>query len=144
MDLKQISKRLVIVGTLLIWIIKFVVRPLSLFDDPARFFLNIAPNLFGSFLIPFGAYWLFSGKNYLVARIFRIQSAYDLRLVCVMGLGMLIVNEYLQLIPIFGRTFDFYDILSSVVGLATSYFIFSRMQQKQRVSTSQTRVVNGE
>ena len=86
MELKHISKWFVIIGTLFIWTIKFVVRPLHLFDDPMRFFFNIAPNLFGSFLIPFGAYWFFSGRNFLVARLFRIQSSYDLRLVCIMGL----------------------------------------------------------
>lgn len=137
MELKQISKRLVIAGALLICIIKLIIRPLALFDDPTRFFLGIAPNLFGSFLIPFGAYWFFSGRNFLVARIFRIQSPYDLRLVCIMGLGMLIINEYLQLIPVFGRTFDFYDIIFSMVGLLTSYFVFSRIQQRQAVRTNQ-------
>ncbi|MBL7742602.1 MAG: hypothetical protein JNN00_03920 [Chitinophagaceae bacterium] len=130
MELKQSSKLVLITGTLVIWAVKFLIRPLHLFDDPAKFFLGIAPNLFGSFLIPFGAYWLFSGRNYLVARIFRIQSAYDLRLVCVMGFGMLVVNEYLQMIPFFGRTFDYYDILFSSVGLTASYFVFNRLQQR--------------
>ena len=73
MELKQISKRLIITGTLVIWAIKFIIRPMNLFDDPTRFVLNIAPNLLGSFLIPFGAYWFFSGKNFLVARIFKIR-----------------------------------------------------------------------
>ena len=104
MELKQISKRLIITGTLVIWAIKFIIRPMNLFDDPTRFVLNIAPNLLGSFLIPFGAYWFFSGKNFLVARIFKIETTYDLRLVCLLGFGMLIINEYLQLIPFFGRT----------------------------------------
>lgn len=136
MEIKQISKRLVIAGTLLIWAIKFIIRPLSLFDDPTRFFLNIAPNLFGSFLIPFGAYWFFSGRNFFIARVFRIQSAYDLRLVCIMGLGMLIINEYLQLIPFFGRTFDLFDIIFSMVGLVTSYFVFTKIQQRYGVQTN--------
>lgn len=135
MELKRISKRLVIIGTLIIWAIKFIIRPLSLFDDPIRFFLNIAPNLFGSFLIPFGAYWFFSGRNFFIARVFRIQSSYDLRLVCIMGMGMLIINEYLQLIPIFGRTFDLYDIIFSMVGLLTSYFAFSKVQQRYAVQS---------
>lgn len=130
MELKLISKWFVITGTLVIWTIKFIIRPLHLFDDPTRFFLGIAPNLFGSFLIPFGAYWFFSGRNYMVARIFRIQSAYDLRLVCVLGFGMLIVNEYLQLIPFFGRTFDYNDIIFSSIGLMASYFVFGRIQQR--------------
>jgi hypothetical protein len=134
MELKQVSKWFVITGTLFIWMIKFVIRPLYLFDDPVRFFFNIAPNLFGSFLIPFGAYWFFSGRNFLLARIFRIQSSYDLGMVCMMGFGMLVVNEYLQLIPFFRRTFDYNDILFSSVGLAASYFVFGKIQSRIRRS----------
>lgn len=133
MELKRISRRLVIAGTLLIWIIKFIVRPLYPVHDPVLFFLGIAPNLLGSFLIPFGAYWFFGGRDFWVARLFRIQSAYDLQLVCLMGMGMLIVNEYLQLIPFFGRTFDLYDIVFSSVGLLSSWLVFGRLQQRYRM-----------
>jgi hypothetical protein len=132
MELKQISKWFIIAGTLIIWTIKFIVRPMHLFDDPTRFFLNIAPNLLGSFLIPFGAYWFFSGRNFLVARVFKIETPYDLRLVCLLGFGMLIVNEYLQMIPFFGRTFDYNDILFSSVGLLASSFVFGKIQSRKR------------
>ena len=132
MELKQISKWFIITGTGVIWTIKYIVRPLQLFDDPTRFFLNIAPNLLGSFLIPFGAYWFFCGRNYLVARIFKIETSYDLRLVCLLGFGMLIVNEYLQRIPFFGRTFDLNDILFSSVGLLASNFVFGKLQTRNR------------
>lgn len=132
MELKQISKWFIITGTLVIWAIKFIVRPMQLFDDPTRSFLNIAPNLLGSFLIPFGAYWFFSGRNFLVARVFKIETPYDLRLVCLLGFGMLIVNEYLQLIPFFGRTFDYNDILFSSVGLLASSFVFGKIQSRKR------------
>jgi hypothetical protein len=136
MELKHISKWFIIAGTLLIWAIKYIIRPMHLFDEPVKFFLGIAPNLFGSFLIPFGAYWFFSGRNYLVARIFRIQSPYDLRLVCVLGFGMLVVNEYLQLIPFFGRTFDYNDIVFSSVGLTVSWLAFGRLQQHYQVQVN--------
>ncbi|HYC39717.1 MAG TPA: hypothetical protein VEB63_04450 [Chitinophagaceae bacterium] len=129
MELKPVCRWIVLAGALLIWTIKFAVRPFEAYDDSFRFFLNIAPNLFGSFLIPFAAYWLFSGRNYLLARVFRIQSAYDLRMVCVLGFGMLTVNEYLQRIPVFGRTFDYNDILFSCIGLMTSYFAFGKLQR---------------
>jgi hypothetical protein len=135
MQLKQFSKRILIVGTLTIWTIKFIVRPLHVFDDPTRFFLGIAPNLFGSFLIPFGAYWFFSNLQFRVAKFFWIHSIQDLRIVCAAGFGMLVINEYLQLIPIFGRTFDLYDLVSSVVGLFTAYFIFGSILQRQLSST---------
>ena len=105
---------------------------MHLFDDPTRFFLNIAPNLLGSFLIPFGAYWFFSGRNFLVARVFKIKTSYDLRLVCLLGFGMLIVNEYLQRIPFFGRTFDYNDILFSSIGLLAAYFTFGKIQSCKR------------
>jgi hypothetical protein len=130
MYLKQTSRTFVIIGALIIWTIKFLIRPLHLWDE-GKFFLGIAPNLLGSFLIPFGAYWFFSGRNFLVARIFRIQSSYDLRLVCLMGFGMLIVNEYLQRIPFFGRTFDYNDIIFSSIGLVISHFVFEKLQQRE-------------
>lgn len=136
MELKHISKWSVIAGAILICTIKYIIRPMHLFDEPVKFFLGIAPNLFGSFLIPFGVYWFFSGRNYLVARIFRIQSAYDLRLVCVLGFGMLVVNEYLQLIPFFGRTFDYNDIVFSFVGLTVSWLTFGRLQQYYQVQVN--------
>ena len=136
MSLKQVAKWFVIWGTLLIWTVKFIVRPLHLFDEPGRYLLNIAPNLLGSFLIPFAAYWFFTGKNHFMARLFRIECSYDLRLVCWMGFGMLVVNEYLQRIPFFGRTFDYNDILFSSVGLIVSCIVFERMQAKETIRTS--------
>lgn len=104
-------------------------------DDTGTFFLGIAPNLVGSFLIPFGAYWFFSGKNFLIARIFRIESSFDLGLVCLLGFGMLVVNEYLQRLPVFGRTFDYNDIIFSLVGLLTSYFVFAKIRQRLLLKT---------
>ncbi len=133
MELKQLSRRVVIAGTLLIWLIKYIIRPVYPLDDSAKFFLNIAPNLLGSFLVPFGAYWFFSGRNFLVARVFRIETPYELRGVCLMGFGMLVVNEYLQLITFFGRTFDYNDIIFSSFGLLVSCFAFGKLQQRYEV-----------
>jgi hypothetical protein len=133
MQLKQVSKRLVIAGALLILAIKFIIRPLYWSDDAAKFFLGIAPNLFGSFLIPFGVYWFFSHDVFPTTRIFKIQSCYDLGVVCMVGLGLLIINEYLQLIPYFGRTFDYFDIVFSAVGLSTAYFVFGKIEQRYQV-----------
>ena len=130
MELKQISKWTVIAGAIIIWAIKYIIRPGNLFNEPTHFFMNIAPNLLGAFVVPFGAYWFFSGRNFLVARIFKIQCLYDLRVVCFIGFVMLVVNEYLQLIPFFGRTFDYNDIVFSSVGLITSCFVFGKIQQR--------------
>jgi hypothetical protein len=126
MELRKICKWYVIAGTLVIWAIKFGIRPFLPVEQPATFVLGIAPNLLGSFLIPFGAVWFFGNRYFLLARIFHIHSAASLRAVCLTGLGLLIINEYLQLIPVFGRTFDPYDILFSAIGLSVSYLVFSQ------------------
>jgi hypothetical protein len=133
MELKSICRWFVITGTFIIWSIKFGIRPYYHFEEPARLMLGIAPNLLGSFLIPFGACWFFSGRTHLLARVFRIQSIIDLRMVCMLGFGMLIINEYLQLFPVFGRTFDYFDIASSAIGLSVSYFVFGRMMARHIV-----------
>lgn len=127
MELKSHCRWYVIAGTLIIWLIKFGIRPFQHFEEPTQFMLGIAPNLLGSFLIPFGAYWFFSGRYHLVSRIFRIQSLLDLRIVCMLGFAMLVINEYLQLFPVFGRTFDYFDIISSATGLSVAYIVFGRM-----------------
>ncbi len=130
MSLKTISLRLLILGTLVIWIIKFGLRPFYFPDGPFGFFLGVAPNLLGSFLIPFGAFWIFEGREHIIARIFKINSYTDLRIVCMMGFGLLVINEYLQLIPVFGRTFDVFDIYSSATGLLVSYFVFGKLYSR--------------
>jgi glycopeptide antibiotics resistance protein len=128
MDIKQISKRLVICGIILIGFVKFLLRPLyPVENNTLVFLLGVAPNLLTAFLIPFGAYGFLNGRHFLLARLCKINSLYDLRFVCILGLAILVANEYLQHISFLGRTFDYYDILFSVVGVAAGYFIFKKI-----------------
>ncbi len=120
MRLRKISKWTVIAGTLIIWAIKFIIRPFVHISTSVKPFVGLAPNLIGSFLLPFGACWLFQ-------KFFRLQTTKDLSITCFFGLLLVIINEYLQLIPFFGRTFDYLDILASVVGVCMGYLIFARL-----------------
>ena len=126
MDLHLFSKRLVITGTGLIWLIKYLLRPYCRFPEPIAFFLGIAPNLLGSFLLPFGACWLLQGKRFQQARWCRVESIPQLRQFCATALLLLLINEYLQQIRFFGRTFDYYDMLSSGLGLLLAYGLLYR------------------
>jgi hypothetical protein len=130
MDLKQISKWVVIIGTLFILLVKLGIRPNCNCNQNLTFILGIAPNLVGSFLIPFIANLVFSGRNNLLARLFRIHSHGDLLQVCFLGFGILVINEYMQMFPVFGRTFDYFDLVFSAVGLTASYFIFNKLYTK--------------
>jgi hypothetical protein len=119
-QLKKFSRIIVISGTLLIWLIKFLIRPFDLYADWLSPLIGFAPNLIGTFLLPFGAYWLF--KKY-----FLMRNNYEVKLTCVFGLLLVIINEYLQLIPVFGRTFDYFDILASFVGIFIGYVVFAKL-----------------
>jgi VanZ like family len=124
-----------IAGTLLIWTIKYALRPNIAFPDLITFFLGIAPNLLGSFLLPFGACWIFGGKERYLSRFFRIRNLTELKQFCLLGFLLLLINEYLQLIPVFGRTFDYFDILFSMAGLGLGYWLFNhKLQQAYTVS----------
>ena len=119
MTLKNVCKLTLISGAILIESIKWVIRPLCHTIKPLNFFLGIAPNLLGAFLLPFGCYWLLN-------RFINVHDDKQLRLFCTISFFLLVINELLQLVPAFGRTFDYYDIAASAVGLIASYFLCGR------------------
>ncbi len=125
--MKTSSRQIVIAGTLIIWAIKFIVRPYIFIPYWLTPLTGISPNLIGSFLLPFGACWFFQ-------RYFRLESIQDLKITCLFGLGLVIVNEYLQLIPVFGRTFDYLDILASFIGVGIGYFVFARLMAREALN----------
>ena len=55
-----------ILGTIIIWGIKWGIRPYFHCGPALTFFWGIAPNLLGSFLLPFGGYWFFKEAYRLV------------------------------------------------------------------------------
>ena len=119
-QLKNYSRIIVVSGTLIIWVIKFLIRPFNLYTDWMSPFIGFAPNLIGTFLLPFGAYWLF--KKY-----FFMRNNYEVKLTCAFGLLLVIIDEYLQLIPVFHRTFDYLDILASFIGVYIGYIVFAKL-----------------
>lgn len=131
-QLKNYSRLIVICGTLLIWIIKFFIRPFHLYNDWLSPLVGSAPNLIGTFLLPFGAYWLF--KKY-----FLMRNNYEVKLTCAFGLLLVIINEYLQLIPIFHRTFDYLDIFASFIGIFMGYNFFVKMMYRFSKSVSENK-----
>lgn len=122
--------RLVVSVTVLIWILKLWIRPHLPVQGALKFFCGIAPNLMGAYLVPFAAYWLFTHSVLHRGQLLRFAFFSDTRIVCLTGLVMAVINEYLQRIPFFGRTFDYYDMLFSAVGLIISYYHFNRTQAR--------------
>ncbi len=129
MYLKTVSKWTLIAGVLLIWIVKFIIRPFVHIPFPVKPLIGLAPNLVGSFLLPFGACLFFQ-------RFFRLENSRDLAFTCSFGLLLVIINEYLQLIPAFGRTFDYLDIFSSVLGVFIGHIVFAKLLVKSAVPAS--------
>jgi hypothetical protein len=122
--LYKYSKIIVCCGTLIIWCIKLVLRPYLPVPNYFQPLLDIAPNLIGCMLIPFAAEWWFK-------KVFKLTSVKDVQLVCLLGLLLVVINEYLQLIPFFKRTFDYLDIAFSFVGVVIGYYWFSFLLNKK-------------
>jgi hypothetical protein len=133
MQLRNYCKWMVIVGTLLIWMIKLVIRPYVHLDTSLHFISGVAPNFLGAFLIPFAAYWLYTHSLFFNGSLMRFDFFSDTRIVCLFGFSLAVLNEYLQLVPVFGRTFDYFDILFSAVGLILSYYL---QQVKEKLFTN--------
>jgi glycopeptide antibiotics resistance protein len=106
--------------------IKLIFRPYLPIPNYFQPFLNIGPNLIGCILIPFATDWWL--KKY-----WKLSTTKNLQTVCILGLIMVIINEYLQLFPIFRRTFDYQDILFSFVGIIIGYFSFIAIKEKKFV-----------
>lgn len=119
MQLIRLCRVSVITGTILIWIIKWGLRPYFHFDQPVKYVLGIAPNLLGSFLLPLGCYWL-------LRKFINLFEDVQLKAFCIICFTLLLINELLQLIPFFGRTFDYNDIAASAIGLLGSYFFCNK------------------
>ena len=124
--MKNSSKQIVITGVLIIWTIKFIIRPFVVIPEWLKPLTGISPNLIGSFLLPFGACCFFQ-------KYFRLQTIDQLKFTSLFGLLLVIINEYLQLIPLFGRTFDYLDILASFAGVGIGYFSFARLMVREGV-----------
>lgn len=127
-SLRNTSKTLVVAGTLVIWMVKLVVRPYVAIPDFLQPITDIAPNLIGSFLLPFGACWL-------LPRVFGLRTVKEVKVACLLGLILVVINEFLQLIPVFGRTFDYLDILSSFLGVFLGYASFTRLMHRWSFKT---------
>lgn len=128
MSLTVISKWTLYSGVAMIWAIKYFVRPFVHLSAPLKFFAGLAPNLLGSFLIPFGACWMFGW-------VFGMRTIKELKIACCVGLILVVINEYLQLIPFFGRTFDYLDILFSFIGVIIGYFTYAKLMLKLEYKT---------
>lgn len=115
-------------GTIVIWIIKWVLRPVYGADPHTLFgfLLGVAPNFIGSFLIPFAASWMQTWLPGYWLTLIRVHNDVLLRRTCVFGYALVVVNECLQLIPVFGRTFDWADLLFSLLAAGLSYVVFRR------------------
>lgn len=123
MNLKSISRWTVLLGLALILVVKFMVRPYIHIPVPWKPVIGLLPNLICAFMLPFAACWLFE-------RYFGMQTMRQLQIACWFGLVGIVINEFFQLMPVFGRTFDYLDILSSFTGVFFGYVVYARLMLK--------------
>lgn len=117
-------------GTFFILFVKTFIRPeFAGIHNAETFLMGITPNLLGSFLLPVGLFMF--PKTF--SHTYHIKSLQWFASSCFIALC---INETLQLVPVFGRTFDWNDIMASAFGLVSSlYFInYFFIPQKEKLS----------
>jgi hypothetical protein len=129
MQLRTYCKWITLAGVVLILIVKIFLRPYIHVHGIARLTLGVAPNFLASFFMPFGAFWLYSHPQFCNGSLLRYNFFSNIKITCLFGFFLIVVNEYFQLLPVFGRTFDVYDILFSAIGYLLSYYSFSLLQR---------------
>jgi hypothetical protein len=117
-------------GIFLILLLKLFIRPYLHTEAWLRFPLGVAPNFLASFFMPFGAYWLYTHARFFNGVLLRFPFFSDVRIVCAFGFVLIVINEYFQLMPVLGRTFDYFDILFSAFGYVCSFYAFSSLQRR--------------
>jgi len=127
--MRKYCKWIVLAGFLLVLLIKFYLRPYGGLEGNARLLCGLAPNFIASFTVPFGAYWLFTHNQFFNGCLMRFPVFSDVRLILLSGLILIVINEYFQMIPVFGRTFDYLDIVASVSALPFSWYSFTLLQK---------------
>ena len=127
--MRTFCKWTVLSGFLFILFIKFYLRPWGDLEGNARLLCGLAPNFIASFTVPFGAYWLFTHAQFFNGCLMRFPVFSDVRLVLLSGLVLIVINEYFQLLPVFGRTFDYLDLAASVAALPFSWYSFTGLQR---------------
>lgn len=120
----NVYKWVTILGTLLILTVKFYIRPYVHVPGLLQPVIDVAPNYMGCMVLPFAIQWIC--RKYI-----RFVNTTEIQLMCGAGLALVIINEFLQLIPVFGRTFDVLDIVFSFAGIITGYYLFTFFAQRE-------------
>jgi hypothetical protein len=117
--MQQNKKLILLLGLILILVVKFIIRPFVIVPPSLHLFQDIAPNLISAFLIPFGA-------DVLLKKWIPMDEKGIVFWVCLGGLIIITINELAQLFPVFRRTFDYNDLVFSIIGVGFGYLIFTK------------------
>ena len=117
--MQQHKRWILIIGLFLIILVKFIIRPFVAVPPSLGLYRDVAPNLISSFLIPFGA-------DLFLKRWIQLIDKRSVLWLCIAGLVIISLNEIAQLFPVFRRTFDYFDLVFSLIGVSLGYLVFTR------------------
>ncbi len=117
--MQQNKRWILIIGFALIMLVKFVIRPFVAIHSGLYLYRDVAPNLISAFLIPFGA-------DLFLKRWILLIEKRVVFWICASGLLIIVLNEMAQLIPVFRRTFDYFDLVFSLIGVSIGYLVYTK------------------
>ncbi len=117
--MQQSKKWIFFIGFFIIVMVKLIIRPYVSLPPSLCLYRDVAPNLISAFLIPFVA-------DLFLKKWIQLVNKQTVLYVSLIGLVILSLNEFVQLFPIFKRTFDYFDLLFSFIGVGVGYLVFTR------------------
>lgn len=107
-------------------LVKWGMRP-WLYQEPVLgFALGVAPNCLAGFGFPFLLNRLHAWRLGLPRWWPALHTGAALQRALLWGWLALFVNELFQLLPVFGRTFDYWDLVFSGIGLLAGQWVYQR------------------
>ena len=124
--LNQLPAIITTSGVIIFAIVKFYLREKNIENDWLLFILGIYPNFFAGLMIPM--LFLYRYHHWDLTKVEDFDK--KIHFLMLASLLFLVFEEYR---PTFGssKTFDYWDIIFSAVGLAVFYMVYSRLKTEK-------------
>jgi ABC-type protease/lipase transport system fused ATPase/permease subunit len=120
------AKYFFVVGLLLMITIQYIIRPAYHHHNWLKVVLGFSPNLLSAAFIPV-LFFVIGGK--MLPKV-SMKSLLALHIIIA---GLLCMYELLQMITVFGKTFDYLDLLATIIGTAVSLRLLLPWAGKQAI-----------
>jgi len=110
---KKYSAIIILAGLFTMFYVQYYLRPHYAPHNLLKIVMGCLPNLISAIILPYAGFWLLN-------RWLNFYSLLTQDIIHITTCLFLISYEMLQLIPVLGKTFDYFDITATIAGTIIS------------------------